>query len=123
MLINRDIFNEQRRPRFGKANPERMRLAFWEWMIGKVKERFPEAVFLSEAFTRPKVMYRLAKLGFSQSYTYFTWRNGKQEFIEYLTELSNPRLQQYFRPNLWPNTPDILPDHLQSGGRDPKAKL
>src|SRR6185295_1144421 len=70
-----------------------------------------------EAFTRPKIMYRLAKLGFSQSYTYFTWRNGKAEFIEYLTELTQTEVRDYFRPNLWPNTPDILPEHLQTGGR------
>jgi starch synthase (maltosyl-transferring) len=74
-------------------------------------------IFLSEAFTRPKVMYRLAKLGFTQSYTYFTWRNTKKEFIEYLTELTQTEVREYFRPNFWPNTPDILPEHLQYGGR------
>jgi starch synthase (maltosyl-transferring) len=74
-------------------------------------------VFLAEAFTRPKLMYRLAKLGFSQSYTYFPWRNHKSEIVEYLTELSRPELRQYFRPNHWPNTPDILTAFLQTGGR------
>ena len=82
-----------------------------------MKSRFPETIFLSEAFTRPKVMYRLAKLGFSQSYTYFTWRNTKAELTEYFTELAQGDVREYFRPNLWPNTPDILPEHLQTGGR------
>src|SRR5581483_10912340 len=70
-----------------------------------------------EAFTRPKIMYRLAKLGFTQSYTYFTWRNGKQELTEYFTELTRTKVREFFRPNLWPNTPDILHAHLQHGGR------
>jgi len=74
-------------------------------------------IFLAEAFTRPKVMYKLAKLGFTQSYTYFTWRNTKQEFTEYLNELTRGPVRQYFQPNFWPNTPDILPEHLQFGGR------
>ena len=77
----------------------------------------PDAIFLSEAFTRPKIMYRLAKLGFTQSYTYFTWRNSKQELTEYFTELPQPKLTDIFRPNLWTNTPDILHDYLQHGGR------
>ena len=102
---------------FRVDNPHTKAFAFWEWAISKVKADYPDTIFLSEAFTRPKVMYRLAKLGFSQSYTYFTWRNHKHEFIEYFTELTSTRLQEFFRPNLWPNTPDILPDHLQTGAR------
>ncbi len=101
---------------FRVDNPHTKPFAFWEWMITEVKRQFPETIFLSEAFTRPKVMYRLAKLGFSQSYTYFSWRNQKKELIEYFSELSDPDRQNYFRPNLWPNTPDILPEHLQIGG-------
>lgn len=101
---------------FRVDNPHTKAFAFWEWMITGVKEQYPDALFLSEAFTRPKIMYRLAKLGFSQSYTYFTWRNQKREFVEYFTELTDPERQDYFRPNLWPNTPDILPEHLQVGG-------
>ena len=97
--------------------PTRSRLPFWEFLIGEVKSQFPETIFLSEAFTRPKVMYRLAKLGFSQSYTYFTWRNTKAELTEYFTELTQTDVREFFRPNLWPNTPDILPEHLQVGGR------
>jgi starch synthase (maltosyl-transferring) len=77
----------------------------------------PDAIFLAEAFTRPKIMYRLAKLGFTQSYTYFTWRNSKQELTEYFTELTEPELADIFRPNLWTNTPDILHDYLQQGGQ------
>ncbi len=76
-----------------------------------------DVLFLSEAFTRPKVRYRLGKLGFSQSYTYFTWRNNKQELTEYLLEITRPPVNQFFRPNLWPNTPDILHAQLQHGGR------
>jgi starch synthase (maltosyl-transferring) len=101
---------------FRVDNPHTKALEFWEWAIADIKRQFPETIFLSEAFTRPKVMHRLAKLGFSQSYTYFTWRNSKAEFIEYFSELYDPARQNYFRPNLWPNTPDILPEHLQTGG-------
>ncbi len=82
-----------------------------------MKREYPETIFLAEAFTRPKVMYRLAKLGFTQSYTYFTWRNTKQELTEYLTGLTQSELREFLRPNLWPNTPDILPEYLQFGGR------
>jgi starch synthase (maltosyl-transferring) len=82
-----------------------------------VKAAYQDAIFLSEAFTRPKVMYRLAKLGFTQSYTYFTWRNTKYELTEYLTELTRTGAVEFFRPNLWPNTPDILHEYLQTGGR------
>jgi len=102
---------------FRVDNPHTKALAFWEYLIARVKANYPDAIFLSEAFTRPKIMYRLAKLGFSQSYTYFTWRNTKAEFIEYFTELTQSEVKDYFRPNLWPNTPDILPEHLQTGGR------
>jgi starch synthase (maltosyl-transferring) len=86
-------------------------------LIKGVREKYPDAVFLAEAFTRPKMMKALAKAGFSQSYTYFTWRNSKQELIEYFTELTQTEMSEYFRPNLWPNTPDILPLVLQDGGR------
>ncbi|HEY2828258.1 MAG TPA: alpha-1,4-glucan--maltose-1-phosphate maltosyltransferase, partial [Pirellulales bacterium] len=90
---------------------------FWEWCIREVKQKYPDAIFLAEAFTRPKIMYRLAKLGFTQSYTYFTWRNSKTELTEYFTELSQPAITDIFRPNLWTNTPDILHGYLQQGGR------
>jgi starch synthase (maltosyl-transferring) len=89
----------------------------WEWLIATVKAAHPETIFLAEAFTRPRVMHRLAKLGFTQSYNYFPWRNTKQELTEYLTELCSGPEREYFRPNLWPNTPDILPEFLQLGGR------
>ncbi|MDP8903942.1 MAG: alpha-1,4-glucan--maltose-1-phosphate maltosyltransferase [Chloroflexota bacterium] len=102
---------------FRVDNPHTKAFAFWEWCIGRLKANHPEVLFLSEAFTRPKVMYRLAKLGFSQSYTYFTWRNEKQELTDYLVELSSPPVSEFFRPNFWPNTPDILHAYLQTGGR------
>ncbi len=102
---------------FRVDNPHTKPFRFWEELIKEVKQDYPETVFLSEAFTRPKVMYRLAKLGFSQSYTYFTWRNTQWEFTRYFTELTQTEVREYFRPNLWPNTPDILPEHLQLGGR------
>ncbi|MDY7031036.1 MAG: alpha-1,4-glucan--maltose-1-phosphate maltosyltransferase [Thermodesulfobacteriota bacterium] len=102
---------------FRVDNPHTKPFSFWEWLIAEIKKDWPDVIFLSEAFTRPKVMRRLAKLGFSQSYTYFTWRNTKQEFTEYLTELTQAELKEYMRPNFWPNTPDILPEHLQYGGR------
>src|SRR4029077_5783489 len=89
---------------------------FWEWLIHEIKKDFPEVIFLAEAFTRPKVMYNLAKLGFSQSYTYFAWRNGSWEIADYFKELTQTDVREFFRPNLWPNTPDILPEHLQTGG-------
>ncbi len=102
---------------FRVDNPHTKPLPFWEWLIEGVKRDYPETVFLSEAFTRPKVMYRLAKSGFSQSYTYFAWRNTKWELMEYFTHLSDSGVREYFRPNLWPNTPDILTEYLQMGGR------
>jgi starch synthase (maltosyl-transferring) len=102
---------------FRVDNPHTKPFAFWEWLIASVKARHPDVLFLSEAFTRPKVMYRLAKLGFSQSYTYFAWRNSSRELSGYFTELARSEVSEYFRPNLWPNTPDILTEYLQSGAR------
>jgi starch synthase (maltosyl-transferring) len=102
---------------FRVDNPHTKPFAFWEWLIGEVKKDYPEVIFLSEAFTRPKVMYRLAKLGFTQSYTYFAWRNTKWEITEYFSEFAQRDVREYFRPNLWPNTPDILTEFLQMGGR------
>ncbi len=102
---------------FRADNPHTKPFAFWEWLIQGVKKDYPDVIFLGEAFTRPKVMYRLAKIGFSQSYTYFTWRNTKRELTEYLKELTETKVKEYFRPNFWPNTPDILPEYLQYGGR------
>ena len=102
---------------FRVDNPHTKAFPFWEWLIAGVKRDFPETIFLAEAFTRPKVMYQLAKLGFTQSYTYFTWRNTKAELTAYFTELAQSDVREFFRPNLWPNTPDILPEYLQYGGR------
>jgi starch synthase (maltosyl-transferring) len=102
---------------FRVDNPHTKALPFWEWLIGEVKEYNPDVFFLAEAFTRPKLMYGLAKRGFSQSYTYFSWRNTKQELTDYFRDLTGTELREYFRPNLWPNTPDILPEFLQVGGR------
>lgn len=98
-------------------NPHTKSLAFWRFCISELRREYPDVVLLSEAFTRPKLMYALAKLGFSQSYTYFTWRNTARELQEYLTELTQTEVAEYFQPNFWPNTPDILPEHLQFGGR------
>jgi starch synthase (maltosyl-transferring) len=102
---------------FRVDNPHTKPFSFWQWLISEIKGQHPDVLFLAEAFTRPHVMYRLAKLGFSQSYTYFAWRNTKQELTEYFNELAHPEVQEYFRSNLWPNTPDILPEFLQVGGR------
>ncbi len=102
---------------FRVDNPHTKPFRFWEWLIGQVKEERPDVIFLSEAFTRPKVMYHLAKLGFTQSYTYFTWRNAKWELTEYLTELTRSPVRDFFRPNFFTNTPDILHEYLQTGGR------
>src|SRR2546421_1571152 len=102
---------------FRVDNPHTKLVAFWEYLIKGVREKYPDAIFLSEAFTRPKIMKALARVGFNQSYTYFTWRNSKQELIDYFTELTQTEMSEYFRPNLWPNTPDILPYALQDGGR------
>ena len=98
-------------------NPHTKPFPFWEWVISELKRDYPDVIFLAEAFTRPKVMHRLAKLGFSQSYTYFAWRNTKHELVEYFTELTQGPGRDYFRPNAWPNTPDILNEYLQFGGR------
>jgi len=100
---------------FRVDNPHTKAFPFWEWAIAELKREHPELIFLAEAFTRPKVMHRLAKLGYTQSYTYFTWRNNKQELVEYFTELSTGPGSDYFRPNVWPNTPDILHEQLQHG--------
>jgi starch synthase (maltosyl-transferring) len=108
---------EQQARIFRVDNPHTKAFPFWEWVIGEVKKHHPDALFLAEAFTRPKVMYRLAKLGFSQSYTYFAWRNTKSELTQYFTELTQTDLSDFFRPNLWPNTPDILTEYLQFGSR------
>jgi starch synthase (maltosyl-transferring) len=102
---------------FRVDNPHTKPFPFWEWMIREVRAQHPEAMFLSEAFTRPKVMYRLAKVGYSQSYTYFTWRNHKQELADYLTELTTTAPKDFFRPNFFVNTPDINPFFLQTSGR------
>src|SRR6185503_17432562 len=88
-----------------------------QWVIREVKTKHPDAIFLAEAFTRPKIMYRLAKAGFTQSYTYFAWRNTKYELTEYFEEITKPPVSDFFRPNAWPNTPDILTEYLQYGGR------
>ena len=102
---------------FRVDNPHTKPLPFWEWCLAEVKARYPDAIFLSEAFTRPKLMYALAKVGFSQSYTYFTWRTSKWELETYVRELTQAPIRDFFRPNFWPNTPDILPEELQWGGR------
>ena len=102
---------------FRVDNPHTKPFAFWEWLIGEVKRDYPDVLFLSEAFTRPKIMYRLAKLGFTHSYTYFAWRNSKSELTEYLKELTGTEVREFFRPHFWPNTPDILTKELQTGGR------
>jgi starch synthase (maltosyl-transferring) len=101
---------------FRVDNPHTKAFPFWEWVITEIKRDHPEVLFLAEAFTRPKIMYRLAKLGFSQSYTYFPWRNAKGEITAYLTELTQTPVREFFRPNQWPNTPDILTEFLQIGG-------
>lgn len=102
---------------FRVDNPHTKPLPFWEFLITGVRAKYPDVLFLAEAFTKPKMMKALAKAGFTQSYTYFTWRDSKQELTEYFTELTQTEMREYFRGNLWPNTPDILPFHLQTGGR------
>jgi starch synthase (maltosyl-transferring) len=102
---------------FRVDNPHTKSFRFWEWCIADLRRAHPDAVFLSEAFTRPKVMRYLAKAGFSQSYTYFTWRNHARELRDYLTELTRTELQEYMRPNFFANTPDILNEYLVTGGR------
>lgn len=103
---------------FRVDNPHTKPLPFWEWLIKEVQTRYPDTIFLSEAFTTPKMMYRLAKVGFTQSYTYFTWRNNKHEITEYLTQLLNGDVPEYFRPHFFVNTPDINPFYLQTKGRE-----
>lgn len=102
---------------FRVDNPHTKPLPFWQWLVAQVQAEYPDVLFLSEAFTRPKMMYRLAKLGFNQSYTYFTWRHSKQEFTEYLTELNTPPAADCFRPHFFVNTPDINPYFLHDSGR------
>jgi starch synthase (maltosyl-transferring) len=101
---------------FRVDNPHTKAFPFWQWVIPELKAKDPNVLFLAEAFTRPRVMERLAKVGFSQSYTYFTWRDTKEELTQYMLELTTTPVREYFRPNFWPNTPDILPGHLQTGG-------
>jgi starch synthase (maltosyl-transferring) len=102
---------------FRVDNPHTKPLPFWEWLIAQVHAQHPDVIFLSEAFTRPKMMYRLGKVGFTQSYTYFTWRNTKQELTEYFVELTTTDVKEFFRPHLFVNTPDINPFYLQTSGR------
>jgi starch synthase (maltosyl-transferring) len=102
---------------FRVDNPHTKPLPFWHWMLTEVRDRHPDTIFLSEAFTRPAMMYRLAKVGFSQSYTYFTWRNTRQELTDYMTELNETTARDFFRPNFFVNTPDINPRFLQGSGR------
>jgi starch synthase (maltosyl-transferring) len=102
---------------FRVDNPHTKPFPFWEWMIREVRQRYPDAIFLAEAFTRPKIMYRLAKIGFSQSYTYFTWRNTKKELAAYSTELAEEAPRDFFRPHFFVNTPDINPLFLHDSGR------
>ncbi len=102
---------------FRVDNPHTKPVAFWQWVIADLRANYPDTIFLSEAFTRPKMMQTLAKVGYTQSYTYFTWRNTKYELTEYLTELTTTEMKDYFRPHFFTNTPDILPEFLQTGGR------
>jgi starch synthase (maltosyl-transferring) len=102
---------------FRVDNPHTKPFTFWAWLIPEVKRQHPDVLFLAEAFTRPKVQHTLAKVGFTQSYTYFAWRNTKEELTAYLTELTRTQVKEYFRPSFWPNTPDILTEYLQHGGR------
>ncbi|MCA9400034.1 MAG: alpha-1,4-glucan--maltose-1-phosphate maltosyltransferase [Candidatus Omnitrophica bacterium] len=102
---------------FRVDNPHTKPFSFWQWVIAEIKKDYPDTIFLSEAFTRPKIMKRLAKVGFTQSYTYFTWRTSKAELIKYMKELTRSEQREYFRPNFWPNTPDILAYHLQEAPR------
>jgi starch synthase (maltosyl-transferring) len=112
-----DYWIEQGVRIFRVDNPHTKPFAFWEWLIAEVKKEHPEVIVLSEAFTRPKVMYQLAKLGFTQSYTYFAWKNTSFDLTEYFDEMMDAGVFEYFRPNLWPNTPDILNEYLQRSGR------
>ncbi|HEY9127613.1 MAG TPA: alpha-amylase family glycosyl hydrolase, partial [Acidobacteriaceae bacterium] len=102
---------------FRVDNPHTKALPFWEWCLSKLQQEYADTIYLAEAFTRPHVMYSLAKAGYTQSYTYFTWRNTKEELTEYLEEITRPPISDFFKPNFWPNTPDILHKSLQDGGR------
>jgi starch synthase (maltosyl-transferring) len=102
---------------FRVDNPHTKAFSFWQWCIDEIRRDYPDVIFLAEAFTRPHVMYSLAKAGFTQSYTYFTWRNDRDELEQYFEEITRPPISDFFRPNLWPNTPDILHATLQEGGR------
>jgi starch synthase (maltosyl-transferring) len=102
---------------FRVDNPHTKPLPFWQWLIADIRGRHPDVIFLAEAFTRPKLMYRLAKIGFTESYTYFTWRNTKHELTDYMTEISTPPVADFFRPHFFVNTPDINPYFLQTSGR------
>lgn len=102
---------------FRVDNPHTKSFRFWKWCIAEIKQAHPDVIFLAEAFTRPKVMYNLAKLGFTQSYTYFAWRHTAWELTDYFTHLTQTEVREFFRPNVWPNTPDILTEYLQTGGR------
>ncbi len=102
---------------FRVDNPHTKPFRFWQWALAEIKKKYPDSIFLSEAFTRPKVMRYLAKIGFSQSYSYFTWRNTKEELTEYFTELTQTEVREYMRANLFANTPDILHEYLQHGGK------
>jgi starch synthase (maltosyl-transferring) len=102
---------------FRVDNPHTKPIRFWQWCLADVQARYPDAIFLAEAFTRPKLMYALAKIGFSQSYTYFTWRTTRAELEAYATELAHSEVAEFLRPCLWPTTPDIFPEHLVHGGR------
>ena len=112
-----DFWVDQGIRRFRVDNPHTKPFEFWRWLIADVRARHPDVLFLAEAFTRPKVMYRLAKVGFTHSYTYFAWRTTGPEIVEYFQELSNGEVAEFFRPHLWPNTPDILTEQFQSGKR------
>jgi starch synthase (maltosyl-transferring) len=101
---------------FRVDNPHTKPFPFWEWLIREVRKEHPELLFLAEAFTRPRIMEELGKIGFNQSYTYFTWRETQEEIISYVNELTKTERSNYYRPNFWPNTPDILPNHLVTGG-------
>lgn len=103
---------------FRVDNPHTKSLRLWQWMIGTIRNTNPGIIFLAEAFTRPNIMEQLAMAGFTQSYTYFTWRNSKKELQDYLKELTATSMKYFFRPNFWPNTPDILPEHLVTGGEN-----
>jgi starch synthase (maltosyl-transferring) len=117
-LLNIVLFWIQQGVRiFRVDNPHTKPVPFWEWLTAEIRQQYPDVIFLSEAFTRPPMLHMLAKVGFQQSYTYFTWRNGKQELTEYLMELTMQDGREYLRPNFFPTTPDILPAYLQTGGR------